>query len=158
MSIKKKNIALNAILNAIRQSLSILFPLITYPYALRVLGVDNIGKVSYGQSIISYFSLLAMMGVVSYSIREGSKWKDNRIRFEEFASEVFTLNIIFTLISYILLGVTLLCVPKLEGYGKLLAIQSLMIIFTTLGIDWINTIYEDFLILCLKDRNSQEVK
>ena len=50
---EKKSIGINAILNLIKSALSIIFPLITYPYALRILGVEGIGKVSYTSSIIS---------------------------------------------------------------------------------------------------------
>ena len=73
-----KKIGINAILNVIKSGLSILFPIVTYPYALRVLGAENIGKVSYSQSIISYFGLLAMMGISTYGTREGAKIRNNR--------------------------------------------------------------------------------
>ena len=72
MGIKKKNMGINAILNVIRQGLSVLFPLITFPYALRVLGAEGIGKVTYVGSIISYFSLIAMLGISTYAVREGA--------------------------------------------------------------------------------------
>ena len=75
---KKKSIGINAILNLVKSALSIMFPLITYPYALRVLGADGIGKVSYTNSIISYFSLIAMLGVSTYAIREGAKIRERK--------------------------------------------------------------------------------
>ena len=94
---RKKNLGLNAILNSAKTILSMIFPLITYPYALRVLGVNNIGKVSYTSSIVSYFVLFAMLGVSTYAIREGAKLRDNKDLFSVFASEVFSINIIFTI-------------------------------------------------------------
>ena len=150
MQKRTKNIGVNAILNVIKQGMSVLFPLITYPYALRVLGVVNTGKVNYGNSIISYFSLFAMLGVSTYAVREGSKRKNDPAELETFVDEVFTINTITTILSYIFLALSILLIPKFRDYSKLLFVQSLSIAFTTLGIDWINTIFEDFLLVTIR--------
>ena len=77
---KTKSIGINAVLNVIKFSTSVFFPLITYPYALRVIGAEGIGKVTYSNSIMSYFGLLAMLGVSTYGIREGSKLRQDKER------------------------------------------------------------------------------
>ena len=150
MGIKKKNMGINAILNVIRQGLSVLFPLITFPYALRVLGAEGIGKVTYVGSIISYFSLIAMLGISTYAVREGAKIRDNKQKVTEFFNQVFTINIIFTCISYgLLFGITMLS-STLSKYTLLILIQSFSIISTTLAVDWINTVYEDFISITIR--------
>ena len=146
----KKKIGINAILNVIRQGLSVIFPLITYPYALRVLGAESIGKVSYAQSIISYFSLIAMLGVSSYAIREGAKRRTEKEEFSRFVNEVFTLNVIFTAVAYILLFVCLTLVKDLQQYSGLLLLLSSSLILTTLGVDWMNTVFEDYLFITIR--------
>lgn len=147
---RRKNVGINAILNVINQSLSLLFPIITYPYVLRVLGVINIGKVNYASSIISYFSMFAMLGIKNYAIREGAKRKDNKIDFQTFVSEIFTINLLSTTFAYLLLIIAVILVPKFEAYSKMLLLQSLSIILTTLGVDWINNIYEDFFLITVR--------
>ncbi len=142
---KTKSVSINAVLNIIKSLLSVVFPLIMYPYASRVLGVENIGKVNYGASIVSYFSLIAVFGLTSYAIREGAKVRDDRNRFKTIANELFTVNVITTVFAYALLIACILCVPKLKDYSLLILLQSCSIAFTTLGVDWINTIYEDYL-------------
>lgn len=72
---RARQIGINAVFNVIRQSLSIIFPLITYPYALKVLGTVCIGKVNYATSIVNFFGLFAMLGIPNYVIREGSRKK-----------------------------------------------------------------------------------
>lgn len=147
---KRKNIGINAILNVIKQSLSVVFPLITYPYALRVLGAESIGKVTYAQSIISYFSLIAMLGISSYAVREGAKRRENKEDFSCFANEIFTLNILFTLAAYVLLVICIIFVRKMQDYTLLLLLLSISIALTTLGVDWINTVFEDFLFITIR--------
>lgn len=147
---KKKSIKINAILNIINSLLSVVFPLITYPYVTRVLGAENLGKVNYGFSIVSYFSLIAVFGVTSYAIREGSRVRDDKLKFNTLANELFTINLITTLIAYVLLIVTMLGVDKFGDYRLLILIQSLSIIFKTMSVDWINVIYEDFLFTTIR--------
>lgn len=147
---KQKNIGVNAILNVVRKCITLIFPIVTLPYAIRVLGINNIGKVNYGHSIITYFNLIAMLGVSQYAIREGSKKKDDKQRFSQFASEVFTINLLSTALAYILLIITIVCVSKLHNYKYLLLLQSISIILTTFSVDWINSVFEDFLLITVR--------
>ncbi|MFR7974624.1 MAG: oligosaccharide flippase family protein [Lacrimispora saccharolytica] len=65
---KKRSLKKNALLNAIRQITSALFPLITVPYATRVLGAEHYGLVNFSASIINYFVLIAGLGISSYML------------------------------------------------------------------------------------------
>ena len=147
---KQKSVGLNAILNAIKTSLSVVFPLITFPYASRVLGVLNLGKVDYAQSIENYFALLATLGITTYAVREGAKLRENKEKLTQFANEVFTLNVITAVFSYVIMFVLLAISFKLKEYRLLIILQSLSILFTTIGVDWINTIHEDFLLITVR--------
>ena len=60
---EEKSVAVNLMANGIKTLMSVLFPLITFPYASRILGATGIGKVNYANSIISYFSLVAALGI-----------------------------------------------------------------------------------------------
>lgn len=147
---EKQSLRINAILNVVKSSLSIIFPLITYPYIYHVLNSENIGKVNFANSIVSYFSLFAMFGISQYAIREGAKIRNNKKKLQEFCNQVFTINVISTICSYIVLFVTVINVNKLKEYAMLICICSISIAFTTLGIEWINIIYEDFLYITIR--------
>ena len=144
-----KSIGVNAVLNFIKVGCSVIFPLITFPYTSRVLQVENIGKVNYANSIIAYFALFAALGISTYGVREGAK-KKKGTEFDCFASEIFTLNMLTTGISYAVLFILLLTVPKFRDYRAVILIQSLTIILTTLGVEWVNTVYEDFLYITIR--------
>lgn len=146
----KKSIKINAIFNVIYTLLSVVFPLITYPYATRVLGVENLGKVNYGSSIVSYFSLFATFGITSYAVREGVKKREKREEFNELADQLLSINMVTTIASYCLLLIVLLISNRLKDYRMLIALQSVMIIFKTLGVDWMNTIYEDYIYITIR--------
>ena len=147
---KKQKMSLNMLLNMMRVLLSIIFPLITFPYISRILDVENIGKISFAKSLVSYFSLIAAFGISSYAIREGAGCRGNKNDFEKFANEIFTLNIFTSSIACILLGITTIIFPQLYVYKKLIFLQGLVVLFAPLAVDWINNIYEDFLYITIR--------
>lgn len=55
-----------------------------------------------------------------------------------------------TVITYGILIILLISWPKLVSYKKIVVIQSVQIVLTTLGADWINSIFEDYLYLAVR--------
>ena len=141
---KQKSIKLNAVLNVIKTAFSLIFPLITFPYVTRMLQVEAMGKYDFSSSIISYFVLLAALGIDVYAVREGAKYRNDKEKMERFASEIFSINLYATLMSYLLLFCSLLFVDKLKGYTIFILLFSLQLILATLSVTWIYNIYEDF--------------
>lgn len=146
----KKSIKLNAIFNMIRQSCSILIPLITIPYVSRTIGVSEYGRYNFSTSIVSYFTLIAALGINSYAVREGARVRANRSEFEKFTSEVFSINVLSTIVAYIGLFCLLIYGTQLNEYRDLILIQSTSILLITLGVDWVNTVYEDYLYITIR--------
>lgn len=147
---KHRSLALNAFLNSLRSIFNILFPLITFPYVSRKLSVSGIGIYNFSNSIVSYFLLIAALGISTYAIREGAKYRDNTKKITQFASEVFTINIWSTVIAYILLFLSLIIFQKLRNYSLCILIFSLQIFFTTIGTEWIYQIYEDYTYITIR--------
>lgn len=134
----------NATYNIIKNIFTIIFPLITFPYISRTLGAENTGKINFGLSIVSYFSLVASLGVTTYAVRECAAVKDDRNALSHTASQIYSINVISTMAAYVALTVTLAVAPSLSSYRKLIVIQSLSILLATLGTDWLNTAMSDF--------------
>ena len=63
-----KSIKFNFIMNLIRVLMTIVFPLITYPYATRVLNSAGVGRAAYVASIVSYFHQSGIYGACLYRI------------------------------------------------------------------------------------------
>lgn len=149
---KKKEVSLkeNTFYNMLKTVCTIMLPLITFPYSSRILHAQNIGKINFGTSIVNYFTLIAALGITTYAVRECSRVKNDEKQFSQTVNEVFSINIVSTMVSYLILGFCLIFVPDLKGYTTLILIQSIPIIFTTLGADWINTTMEDFKYIAIR--------
>lgn len=141
---KKKSLGVNALFNGFRSALNLLFPLITFPYVSRILSVNGMGIYNFSNTYVNYFILIAGLGIATYAVREGAKYRDNKVQINKFASEVFTINMYSTLIAYILLISSLLIFSNLRNYISCILIFSLQIFFTTIGTEWLYTIYEDY--------------
>ena len=114
----KKSLSLNAAMSAFKTLMNIIFPLITFPYASNVLQVENLGKVNFASSVCGYFLLFAGLGISSYAVREGSRYVNDREKLSAFASEMFSINMISTALTYAALAVTMLFWTKLHEIGR----------------------------------------
>ena len=150
MNRKYRSVEINMLLNTLKTLVSLVIPLVTFPYIAHVLQVDNLGKVNFVQSFISYISLIASLGFSTYAIREGGKYRNNDARMRDFTNQVFTINLITTVLAYLVLAICICLSDTLQKYIILLLIQSTVIIFTTLGVDWLNVIYEDYLYITVR--------
>ena len=134
----------NSIYNILRTAFKIIYPLVTLPYIMRVLEAENVGKIDFSGSIVSYVSLVATLGVAAYAVRECSQHRENAEDLGQTASEILSINIVSTIIAYIGLVVVLLFSRELDSYRLLIGIQALTIAFDIIGADWLNSAMEDF--------------
>lgn len=146
----KKSYKFNMILNAVKGLMGILFPLISFPYVSRVLGVENLGKFNFANSIVSYFILAANLGIIPYAIRECAKVRENRKKVDELASDIFTVNLISALLSVFLLIITGLCVRKLDDYRAIIIILAMQIPLNLIGVEWVFSAFEDFFYITIR--------
>lgn len=136
----KKNIVMNAILTIS----TFIFPLITFPYVSRVLGSVGTGKVSFARSVIAYFVMFASLGIPTYGIRACARVRDDKEKLTRTAQELLMINVIMSLIAYVLLALAIIFIPKLHAEKTLLMIVSLTIILTTLGMEWLFKAMEQY--------------
>ena len=58
---------------------------------------------------------------------------------------MFSISLLSTAVSYVLLFVSLLIIPKFSNYRVPIIILSVQIIFISIGVSWLANIFEDFL-------------
>lgn len=147
---KARSITINAGLNVFRTILSLVVPLITYPYVSRVLGAENLGKVNYVNSIVQYFVLFASLGISTYGIREGAKKRKNINELNNFISECFSINFIMAIASILVLIAIVCNLSIFDKYRILFFIEAFLICFDLFGIEWVNTVFEDYLFITIR--------
>lgn len=121
-----------------------IFPLITFPYASRVLQAQGVGTVSFATSIITYFTMVGMMGIPTYGIRACAKIRNDQAKLRKTVQEIFLLNAIVMLLALAGLAISVFMVPKLSQEKTLYLIMSSTLIFNVLGVDWLYKALEKY--------------
>ncbi len=147
---KVKSLKLNFVMNALLTMSSFIFPLITFPYVSRVLLPVGTGRVSFATSLISYFSMVAQLGIPTYGIRACAKVRDNREELTRTVHELLCINLIMDVLSYAVLGVALLFVPRLYDDRALYVIVSLTIVLTSIGMEWLYKALEQYTYITIR--------
>lgn len=140
MASLKKNVVYSSILTCA----GYVFPLITYPYVSRVLGVTNIGTCNFVDSIINYFSLISMMGIGTIGVREIAACGDDINKRSKVFSNLFWLNGHATLIACIALLIAIFTVKQLYEYKELMLIGFVKLATSFLAIEWFFRGIENF--------------
>lgn len=150
MGIKQKSLKLNFIMNVALTMSSFIFPLITFPYVSRVLLPVGTGKVSFATSLISYFCMLAQLGIPTYGIRACAKVRDNKEELTRTAHELLFINFVMSAVSYVALAVALIFIPRLQSERSLYIIVSFTIILTSIGMEWLYKALEQYTYITIR--------
>lgn len=92
-----KKIAKNSLYNVIYKGFNAIFPLIISAYVSHILKAEGVGKVTYANTIATYFSTLAALGLPSYGIKIIAQAGNNKQNREERFQELFFINFVSTL-------------------------------------------------------------
>lgn len=141
---KIKSVKLNMIMNAILTMSNIIFPLITFPYATRILLPSGMGKISFAASIVAYFSMFAQLGIPTYGVRTCAKIRDDKEKLSKTVQELLLINIITVLISYAVFASAILAVPRFNREKELLIIMGISILLNAMGVEWLYKALEQY--------------
>ncbi|WP_248622049.1 flippase [Enterococcus cecorum] len=141
---KYKSVKFNFVMNFILTISNFIFPLITFPYASRILGAQGIGTVTFATSVITYFSMFGMLGIPTYGIRTCAKVRNDKEKLTKTVQEILLLNITVMIVSMILLFISVLIIDKLAAKKFLYLIMSISLIFNVLGVDWLYKALEKY--------------
>ncbi len=140
MSILKRNIISNTLLSLSQ----ILFPLITFPYAARILGPTGVGQVSFADSLTQYFILFAAVGIPLYGVREMAKLRNNPAGSNHLFSEIISLHFVTTLGFLVVYFITILLLKPDGVEHNLYIIGGGLIICNVFIIEWYYQSQEKF--------------
>ena len=140
----------NIILNYINTISGLIFPIVTFPYAARVLQPEGIGVVNFQNSIIGYIVLLTSLGIPLYAVREIAKCRSDEAQRDRTAIEITLLSVILCLFGYLAVWLLGEYVPRIHEQATLFYILSLTIIFTGVGVQWFYQGIEDFLFITVR--------
>lgn len=140
----------NIILNGINTLTGIIVPIITFPYAARVLLPEGIGAVNFLNSIVGYIVLFTSLGIPLYAVKEVAKYRNDKIARDRITVEILILSSALCLFGYIAVWLLAEFVPQIHQQASLFYILSLTIVFTSIGANWFYQGIEDFKFITIR--------
>lgn len=147
---KPKSLKVNFIMNAILTTSQFIFPLITFPYVSRILQASGLGKISFATSLVSYFVIIAQLGIPTYGIRACAKARESREELSRTVHEILLISVVMTIAAYVLFFLLLVSVPKLQEERTLYIVMSTNILFNTLGMEWLYKSLEQYTYITIR--------
>ena len=148
--LEKSSLKRNFIMNAILTMSSFIFPLISFPYVSRILLPEGTGKVSFATSLIAYFVMFAQLGIPTYGVRACARVRDDKEKLSRTAHELLIINLVMTAVSYAVLALALIFVPRLRQERLLYIVVSFTIFFTTIGMEWLYKALEQYTYIAVR--------
>ncbi|VTS47383.1 flippase [Streptococcus anginosus] len=121
------------------QLLVIILPILTTPYVTRIFSSEDLGTYGYFNSIVTYFILLATLGVANYGTKEVSA---NRKNIQLTFWGIYSLQVAAAFISIILYLLLCWSVPGMQN--PVAYILGLSLLSKGLDISWLFQGLEDF--------------
>jgi O-antigen/teichoic acid export membrane protein len=129
---------------------NLVFPILSFPYASRILGPAGIGKVQFITSFAQYFALFASLGIPVYGIREIARARGDKLQVSKTFTELMTIFLVTSLI----MGIAYLVFAfNLEGLKMDLQyhLYASMIVFLGFSsIDWFYAGIEEFKVIAIR--------
>ena len=131
-----KSLAKNSVYNIIYKCSNLVFPLIISAYVSRILLAEGIGKVSSAQNIVTYFTLLAALGLPTYGTKVVAAHGNTRESRSKVFSELFCINAVSTTVCTILYYLMVFEIPYFQQRKELSIVCGLAIVFNIINVDW----------------------
>lgn len=138
-----KSIKSNAVISIIKELITTVFPIIVFAYVSRIFSTDGIGIINFSNTFVTYFILIAGLGINRYGTREGAKRRNDKREFSQLFVELTLINLAMTLFS-IIVFVVISRNRSFENYITVLMIYGFAIPLSALSMEWVYQAVEDY--------------
>ncbi|NJB72649.1 PST family polysaccharide transporter [Saonia flava] len=118
------------------QGVSLLLPLITFPYLVRVLGIEKYGLVFFAQAFIAYFSTLTEYGFNLTGTREISLHKNDSNKLIKIYNSILGARLMLVSLGFVIMSIVVLSFEKFSIDWKLYFLTYGVVVGTALFPTW----------------------
>ena len=135
----------NYLYNLSYQILTIILPIITVQYVTRIFTSEDLGNYGFYNSIVSYFSLFAMLGIGLYGTKQIASASDVSNTFWN----IYVIQIIASIFAMSVYVIAIFSIPQMSGMIPL--ILGVTLFSKMIDISWLFAGKEDFKKITLRN-------
>ena len=128
----------NYLYNLSYQILTIILPIVTVPYVTRIFTSEALGNYVFYNSIVSYFSLFAMLGIGVYGTKQIAAASDVSSVFWN----IYAIQLIASILAISVYVISIFSIPQMGGILPL--IVGITLFANMIDISWLFSGKEDF--------------
>ena len=102
---KHKILVSNFVYLGILQGLNLLLPLLTFPYLVRVLGIENFGLLSFSFALITYFQIVTDFGFNSTATRDISVAIEDKQQQQVIFNDVMSTKLFLLVLCFVVMTI-----------------------------------------------------
>ncbi|RTY91107.1 flippase [Flavobacterium sp. RSP46] len=140
----------NFFFNLIQSLSSVLFPLITFPYASRILGPEGIGLTNFAENFCRYFMLFAALGIPIYGVREIAKISTSLQLRSKIFSEIIVIHFTASCINVLVYLLIIFSFDKFQNHLGIYLLGAFYIFINTFSIEWFFNGLSEFKFIALR--------
>lgn len=141
---KVHSVKYNFIMNFILTASGIIFPLITFPYVTRVIGMEKFGAVSFVTNVINFTMIFAQLGIPTYGVRACARVRDDKRKLSQTVQEILFINLIMSAVVTAVFAVLIFTVPAFYNHRVMFLISISTFFLQALGMNWIFQALEQY--------------
>lgn len=141
---KKPSVRANFVMNMIYTVSGMIFPLITYPYAARILTETGVGAVAFANSVVTFFGIFSQLGIPMYGVRACAEVSDDKEELTRTVTEILMINAVTLLFTYAAFLAAVLVYPKFREEKTLFLVMGSLLFFNMIGVEWMYRGLEEY--------------
>jgi O-antigen/teichoic acid export membrane protein len=107
---------------------------VSVAYLARVLGAEGFGKIGFATAVLAYFTLLINLGLDTFGTREVAR---DQTQVKPYVSNILGIRILSAILSFILLSIFVLLIPKSPEVKKLIIFFGLGLFTFSFTLEWV---------------------
>lgn len=148
---QQRSIKKNMIINVGMKLINYAFPLLTLKWVTNRIYAEGLGHVSFVQSVLQYFILLSTLGVPTFGVKLCAQDRYVRTKLSEDVKGLFKIEILCTVLSYIILFALVFLIPEFREESRLFVAMCPIILLNVIGLDFLFEAVEDYAYIAKKN-------